>query len=115
MKIKNIKKELALLLSCLYLFVALFSQTFHKHLEISLGDSVKEMFSKNQDAKIGSDKTSCLSCHFLHTHFSDVPEDFSFKFLSTLIYEREISAYESRFAEVVPTTFYLRGPPSIII
>lgn len=115
MKITNIKREVALLMSCLYLFVALFSQSFHKHSEISLGITVKEVFSKNQDAKIGLDKTSCLSCHFLLVNFSEAAPEFHFDFIANAYFESELTAYQNRFAGLVPSVFHLRGPPEFVI
>ncbi|UJF30192.1 hypothetical protein L0B70_01990 [Kaistella sp. 97-N-M2] len=110
---KKIRKILAAFFAGVYLFVALFSQNFHDH---GSGEVFKDFhfkksektYSTNHSAENYSD---CLSCHILHAGSSLVPQDFQFSFVAIDDFQKQVFAYEQRFATCEQLFTQLRGPP----
>lgn len=109
------KRFFSLLAAGLYLFAALFSQQLHRH-----GDSL----SGNSDFKKGefcySEKANfiveahCLSCHFLHTAKTVVPDHFAFHFFVQQQCSNEFSFVVEQTYFYHKSSHYLRGPPVFI-
>gem|GEM_PF-193203 len=108
-----IKKLFSTFVSALYLFVVLFSQDFHNHGNIPMfknSDSGKfeKSYSKSD---LKSDSSNCLSCHFLYTGNSLIPQEFDFEFSVSGDCKDENFSYESRLIVSQPQALFLRGPP----
>lgn len=95
-----------------YLFVALFSQNYHHH-EISvfqkseLGNFDKSLSNSSFDA----DQSNCLSCHFLFTGNSLIPQEFNFEFQHFEVQQQEIFANAQHHFVSTSYFIFLRGPP----
>ncbi|QOW08918.1 hypothetical protein Q73A0000_00430 [Kaistella flava (ex Peng et al. 2021)] len=111
------QKFLASLFTAVYLFVALFSQSFHDH---GSGEVFKDFhftkaektFTKTTDAAHYSD---CLSCHILHEGKYVSVQDFFFSAISIEDFHLEIFSAERTFRPLALFNFQLRGPPSFFI
>ncbi|MDQ0477410.1 MULTISPECIES: hypothetical protein [Chryseobacterium] len=110
------QKILASLFTAVYLFVALFSQSFHDH---GSGEVFKDFhftkiektFTKSSSAAHYSD---CLSCHILHEGKYLTPQNFFFSAISIEDSCLEIFTAERTFSPLALFNFRLRGPPSFI-
>lgn len=111
------KQFMASLFATVYLFVALFSQSFHDH---GSGEVFKDFhFTKSEktftNSSAVSNYTECLSCHVLHEgkYFSSNP--FHFSTYSFLQVQSEIVTAQTKAYVESLTSYYLRGPPSNFI
>ena len=98
-----------------YLFVVLFSAELHNHnTDIFKDLSVKK--SELKFTKSGQDKQSsgdCLSCHFIATGNSLLPEQFIFHFENYTQEVRTMISVQEKIWSQTKFTFQLRGPPTI--
>lgn len=111
------QKFLAPLFGALYLFVALFSQSFHDH---GSGEVFKDFhFSKVEktytDSSTVTHYSDCLSCHILHEGKYIGFQEFFFSAISVEKFRSETFAAEKIFIPVAFFDFYLRGPPLFFI
>ncbi|MGA9212693.1 hypothetical protein [Kaistella sp.] len=113
---KKSQKFLASLFAAVYLFVALFSQSFHNH---GSGEvfkdfhftKVEKTFTKSPAVAHYSD---CLSCHILHEGKYVTSHHFFFSAISIEDFRLEILTAERTFSPLALFNFRLRGPPSFI-
>ena len=113
---KKSKNIFATLFGSVYIFVALFSQNFHHHGSAEVFKDfhfkkTEKTFSTNTSVEVFSE---CLSCHILHTGNSLVPQDFQFSFVKANDFQKQIFAYQQRFAKREFFYLQLRGPPNFI-
>lgn len=114
---KKVAKIFAPFFAGVYLFVVLFSQNFHHH---GSGEVFKDFhfkksektFTYNQQLENYSD---CLSCHFLHSGNSLVPQVFDFICQNITDFTKQISALQHLLAKSDFFNLLLRGPPAIFI
>ena len=111
------QKFLASLFTAVYLFVALFSQSFHDH---GSGEHFKDFhFTKVENTFSDSSKdfhyTDCLSCHILHEGKYLTAQEFFFKAISIDEFQLEIVATTRNFDRYHLFNFQLRGPPALFI
>jgi len=108
---KSSKKLFPAFFSALYLFVILFSQSFHHHSAYSFSaDPVKKMYHSDTQ----SDLSGCLSCHFLYTGNSLIPQDFTIDFTNVEFYEQLLSEVQLPYYFTQPQVLFLRGPPELV-
>jgi len=106
---KSSKELFSAFFLALYFFVVLFSQSFHNHSGFSFSaDPVK----KEYHSVASSDLSNCLSCHFLHTGNSLVPQDFEINFTSTQFYQQLLSEVQLPYHFAQTQVLFLRGPPN---
>lgn len=108
---------MASLFATLYLFVALFSQSFHDH---GSGEVFKDLhFTKSEKtftkSTAVSNYTECLSCHVLHEGKYIGSNPFQFSTYCFLQVQSEITTAQRDASVESRTSFYLRGPPSYFI
>lgn len=111
------KQLMASLFATVYLFVALFSQSFHDH---GSGEVFKDFhFTKSEktftNSSAVSNYTECLSCHVLHEGKYVNPNSFHFSTYSFLQVHSEIVTTQREAYVESLTSFYLRGPPTNFI
>ena len=111
------QKFLATLFASVYLFVALFSQSFHEH---GSGEVFKDFhFTKVAKTFTSAPEVShyadCLSCHILHEGKYVTAQEFFFSAISLEVLQSEIFVTESTFIPLTLFNFLLRGPPSLFI
>ncbi len=117
LKNKTYRSFFAVLFSGVYLFVVLFSQSFHNH---GSGAVFKDFHFKKTEksfSKIGysSEFTDCLSCHILHDGNSLIPQDFSYSFKNFEYAEQLLSEVQHSYYSTQPQVLFLRGPPKHFI
>ena len=117
--LRNKKKQkfLASLFTAVYLFVALFSQSFHDH---GSGEVFKDFHFTNAEKTFTKSTevahyADCLSCHILHEGKYITSQDFSFSAISIEDFHLEIFTDEKHFVKLSLFNFHLRGPPALII
>lgn len=108
---KENKKIFATLITALYLFVALFSQNFHDHAVNSILESNDTVAVQKNHTQLQADPSNCLSCHFLYTGNSFIPQEFSFEFSNIEINDVEFGIFEQSFIKIPTQVLFLRGPP----
>ena len=114
---KKSQKFLASLFTAVYLFVALFSQSFHDH---GSGEvfkdfhftKVEKTFTKSSTVVPYSD---CLSCHILHEGKYITSQNFYFSAISIEDFQLEIFTAEKTFSPLALFNYQLRGPPVFFI
>lgn len=111
------QKFLASLFTAVYLFVALFSQSFHDH---GSGEVFKDFhFTKAEKTFTKSTEVAhyadCLSCHILHEGKYVNSQEFFFSAISGEDFHLEIFTEESTFSPLSLFNFHLRGPPALFI
>lgn len=109
---KETKKLFATLITALYIFVALFSQNFHDHAANSVLESKDTFVAKKNHTQLQADPSNCLSCHFLYTGNSFIPQEFSFEFSNVEINDVEFDLFEQSFIKISTQVLFLRGPPA---
>lgn len=110
---KKFKNIFASFFGSVYLFVSLFSQNFHHH---GSAEVFKDFHFKKSEKTFTSTTmaeaySECLSCHILHAGNSLVPQDFQFSFVKSGAFQKQIFAYQQRFAKREFFYLQLRGPP----
>lgn len=108
---KETQPIFATLITALYLFVALFSQNFHNHGAITTFESNKSVVLHKDHTQVQADPSNCLSCHFLYTGNSSIPQEFSFEFSNLEIIDEEFDIFEQSFIKIPTQVLFLRGPP----
>lgn len=113
LRIKKNQNFLASLFASVYIFVALFSQSFHEH---GSGEVFKDFHFTKADKTITSSSevahyADCLSCHVLHQGKYVTSPDFSFSFFATEDFQVEIFRTEKTFMPLALFNFAVRGPP----
>ncbi|WP_370895268.1 hypothetical protein [Chryseobacterium gossypii] len=113
--VKGNKNLISTLLASVYLFVVVFSQSFHHHDSIGCFKNFNLKKAENSISKsLAKDKDGdCLACHFLATGHTLVPEEFNFTFESHSHEVRQIIAVQEKIWAQTKFTFQLRGPPAI--
>ena len=111
------QKFLASLFTAVYLFVALFSQSFHDH---GSGEVFKDFhFTKADKTFTNSSEVAhyadCLSCHILHEGKYITSQEFFFSAISIEDFHLEVFTNEKAFVKLSLFNFHLRGPPAIFI
>lgn len=114
---KKNQKFLASLFAAVYLFVALFSQSFHDH---GSGEVFKDFHFTKADKTFTSSSevahyADCLSCHILHEGKYISAQGFFFKAISFEEFQLEIGETERIFKPLALFNFQLRGPPVFFI
>lgn len=114
---KKSQKFLASLFAAVYLFVALFSQSFHDH---GSGEVFKDFhFTKSDKTFTTSSEVAhyadCLSCHILHEGKYITAQEFFFKAILVEEFQLEIGEAERIFKPLSLFNFQLRGPPAFFI
>lgn len=112
---KETQPIFATLITALYLFVALFSQNFHNHDAIATFESNESVVLHKDHTQVQADPSNCLSCHFLYTGNSFIPQEFSFEFSSFEINDAEFGIFEQSFIKIPTQVLFLRGPPVYLI
>ena len=114
---KETKQIFATLITALYLFVALFSQNFHDHEKIvNFSTSDSSSVEKNTShSQLQADSGNCLSCHFLYTGNSFIPQEFSFEFHRIKFVAEKICTFDAPIVTIATRVLYLRGPPNDLI
>lgn len=113
---KKFKRIFAAVFGSVYLFVALFSQNFHHH---GSAEVFKDFHFKKSEKTFSTSTMSeayaeCLSCHILYAGNSLVPQDFQFHFTKSEEFQKQVFAYQQRFAKREFFYLQLRGPPNFI-
>lgn len=113
----KIQQIFAPIFAGVYLFVVLFSQSFHHH---GSGAAFKDFNFKKSEKTFTSNPqlenySECLSCHILHTGNSLVPEYFNFAVVPVSEFQRELFSFQQRFAKRDFFSYQLRGPPANFI
>ena len=113
---KKVSRIFASLFAGVYLFVALFSQNFHNH---GSAEVFKDFHFKKSEKTFSSSSmteafSECLSCHILYAGNSLVPQDFHFSFTKVEDFQKQVFAYQQRFAKREFFYLQLRGPPNFI-
>ena len=111
------QKFLASLFAAVYLFVALFSQSFHDH---GSGEVFKDFhFTKADKTFTTSSEVAhyadCLSCHILHEGKYIGVQEFFFSAISIEEFQLEIFATEKSLVPLALFNFQRRGPPAFFI
>ena len=111
------QKFLASLFAAVYLFVALFSQSFHDH---GSGEVFKDFHFTKVDKTFSNSSelahyADCLSCHILHEGKYAGSQEFSFSAISLEDSHLEIFTNEKAFVKLSLFNFHLRGPPALFI
>ena len=111
------QKFLASLFAAVYLFVALFSQSFHDH---GSGEVFKDFhFTKADKTFTNSSEAAhyadCLSCHILHEGKFVNAQEFSFSTIAIEDYQLKIITAEKSFKLLSLFNFQERGPPTFFI
>ena len=114
---KKSQKFLASLFAGVYLFVALFSQSFHDH---GSGEVFKDFhFTKADKTFTNSSEAAhyadCLSCHILHEGKFVNASEFFFSAISIEDYQLKIITAEKTFSLLSLFNFQVRGPPVFFI
>ena len=114
---RNSQKFLATLFASVYLFVALFSQSFHDH---GSGEVFKDFHFTKVEKTFTNSTTAghyseCLSCHILHEGKYVTAHEFLFSAISIEQFNLEIFSVENSFVPVAHFNFHLRGPPPFFI
>lgn len=112
---KENKQIFATLITALYLFVALFSQNFHNHGAISTFESNESVVLHKDHTQVQADSSNCLSCHFLYTGNSFIPQEFSFEFHRIEFVAEKICTFDAPIVTIATQVLYLRGPPNDLI
>ena len=110
------KKFFSTFITALYLFVALFSQDFHSHEnQFKFKNSDSEKVEKSvSTSNLESDSSNCLSCHFLYTGNTLIPQEFNLEFYIFESILPQIFEYQSQILYSQTHTLFLRGPPNVI-
>ena len=111
------QKFLASLFAAVYLFVALFSQSFHDH---GSGEVFKDFHFTKVDKTFSNSSelahyADCLSCHILHEGKFVNAKEFSFSAISSDDYHLIIIKAEKNFSLLSFSNFHVRGPPAFFI
>ena len=112
---QTFRKFFSALVLGVYLFAALFSQNFHRHETAQFSgakSTFSQSFSKSEFSEAGA---SCLSCHFLHTHYADVPPTYSQTFISSEFFFSEYAHPFKAVKSSIVDYAFLRGPPADFI
>ena len=110
---KKVAKIFAPYFAGVYLFVVLFSQSFHNH---GSGEIFSDFnFKKSEKTYTTShqieDYSDCLSCHVLLAGNSMLPQDFDFACIKVADFEKEIFSLQQQIFKVDFFHIQLRGPP----
>ncbi len=114
---KKNQKYLASLFSAIYLFVALFSQSFHDH---GSGEAFKDYQSTKADRTFTDSGTvthyaDCLYCHIVHEGKYISSPEFFFDAISSEEFQLEFFTVENSFKSISLYNFHPRGPPLFFV
>ena len=106
------KKLFSTLFLGVYLFVALFAQSFHQHgSSVSLGFKNIQSETTFSEAKDFSHSASCIWCHFVWSGNSVVPEVLALSFYQFVAISEVQEFAVADYSFQKPYQLYLRGPP----
>lgn len=109
----NLQKFLSALFCSVYLFVALFSQNFHKH---DAGVLFKDFHFKKTEKTFTADHSinnfsDCLSCHLVHDGNASLSEEIFIAFSAAVYFQNADFAYFDAVFSPPSFHFQKRGPP----
>lgn len=117
LKKEQLRLILATLFTGVYLFVALFSQNFHKHgsAEVFKDYHFKKTEKTFSSSHISKAASECLSCHLLHDGNYVIPEVLQLSVFHKTEFQKQLFAYEQQFGTLQIFYSDLRGPPTEFI